>query len=176
MCLRYSSSVVAPIMRSSPRASMGLSMLPASMAPSAAPAPAEALDDGRLADAGLADEDGVVLRPPGEDLDDAPDLLVAPDDGVELAGPGGVGQVAAVALQGLVLVFRVLAGDAVAAPDLLEGLEELLPVDADAVGQGQQQMLGREVLVVEIGPGGVGRPHHLPQLPAQLRGLPADGL
>ena len=39
MCLRYSSSVVAPIARSSPRASMGFSMLPASIAPSAAPAP-----------------------------------------------------------------------------------------------------------------------------------------
>ena len=40
MYLRYSSSVVAPIMRSSPRASIGLSMLPASMAPSPlAPAP-----------------------------------------------------------------------------------------------------------------------------------------
>ena len=39
MCLRYSSSVVAPTARSSPRASIGLSMLPASIAPSAAPAP-----------------------------------------------------------------------------------------------------------------------------------------
>ena len=39
MCLRYSSRVVAPMQRSSPRASAGLSMLPASMAPSAAPAP-----------------------------------------------------------------------------------------------------------------------------------------
>jgi hypothetical protein len=39
MCSRYSSSVVAPTMRSSPRASIGLSMLPASIAPSAAPAP-----------------------------------------------------------------------------------------------------------------------------------------
>src|SRR5256714_820366 len=39
MCLRYSSSVVAPTARSSPRASIGLSMLPASTAPSAAPAP-----------------------------------------------------------------------------------------------------------------------------------------
>ena len=39
MYLRYSSRVVAPIMRSWPRASMGLSMLPASMAPSP-PAPA----------------------------------------------------------------------------------------------------------------------------------------
>ena len=39
MFFRYSSSVVAPIMCSSPRASAGLSMLPASIAPSAAPAP-----------------------------------------------------------------------------------------------------------------------------------------
>ena len=39
MCLRYSSSVVAPTQRSSPRASIGLSRFAASTAPSAAPAP-----------------------------------------------------------------------------------------------------------------------------------------
>ena len=39
MCLRYSSRVVAPMQRSSPRARAGLSMLEASIAPSAAPAP-----------------------------------------------------------------------------------------------------------------------------------------
>src|ERR1700730_15688124 len=39
ICLRYSSSVVAPTQRSSPRASIGLSRLAASTAPSAAPAP-----------------------------------------------------------------------------------------------------------------------------------------
>ena len=39
MCLRYSSSVVAPMVWSSPRASIGLRMLAASIAPSAAPAP-----------------------------------------------------------------------------------------------------------------------------------------
>ncbi len=39
MCLRYSSRVVAPMQCSSPRARAGLSMLPASMAPSALPAP-----------------------------------------------------------------------------------------------------------------------------------------
>ena len=40
MCWRYSSSVVAPTIRSSPRASIGLIMLPASIAPSpVAPAP-----------------------------------------------------------------------------------------------------------------------------------------
>ena len=39
ICLRYSSKVVAPIVWSSPRASIGLSMFDASIAPSAAPAP-----------------------------------------------------------------------------------------------------------------------------------------
>ena len=39
MCFLYSLSVVAPIARSSPRARAGLSMLEASIAPSAAPAP-----------------------------------------------------------------------------------------------------------------------------------------
>ena len=38
-CLRYSPRVVAPTTRRSPRASAGLSMFPASRAPSAAPAP-----------------------------------------------------------------------------------------------------------------------------------------
>ena len=45
----------------------------------------EPLHDGRLADAGVADQDRVVLRPPRQDLHDAADLLVAADDGVELA-------------------------------------------------------------------------------------------
>ena len=39
MCSRYSSNVVAPTIRSSPRASIGLSMLPASIEPSPLPAP-----------------------------------------------------------------------------------------------------------------------------------------
>ena len=39
MCVRYSSRVVAPTARNSPRASIGLSRFPAETAPSAAPAP-----------------------------------------------------------------------------------------------------------------------------------------
>ncbi len=39
MCLRYSSTVVAPMQCSSPRASAGFSIWPASIAPSAFPAP-----------------------------------------------------------------------------------------------------------------------------------------
>ena len=40
----------------------------------------QALDDGRLADAGLADQHRVVLGAARQHLDDAADLLVAPDD------------------------------------------------------------------------------------------------
>jgi hypothetical protein len=48
----------------------------------------EPLHDRRLADAGLTDEHRVVLRPPGQNLDDAPYLLVAADDRVDLVLPG----------------------------------------------------------------------------------------
>ena len=58
----------------------------------------EALDDRGLADAGLADQHGVVLRTAAEHLHGAADLLVAADDGVELALAGEFDQVAAVAL------------------------------------------------------------------------------
>ena len=162
-------------MRSSPRASMGLSMLPASIAPSAAPAPTtvcsssmnvtispslclisfrtalsrssnsprylapghhgaqverddplaaqrlghvaghdplgQALDDGGLADARLADEHRVVLGPAGQHLDHPADLGVPADDRVELAVPGPRGQVDAVLLQRLVGALGVLRRD-----------------------------------------------------------------
>ena len=73
----------------------------------------EALDDRGLADAGLADEHRVVLRAARQHLDDAADLLVAPDDRVELALARVLGEVAAVLLERLVLLLGVLARDAV---------------------------------------------------------------
>ncbi len=200
MYLRYSSSVVAPMVCSSPRASIGLSMLPASIAPSAAPAPTtvcsssmnrmiwpvalgdllqhglepllelaaelgagdqrahvqgddalvlqpfghvaahdalgQPLDDGGLAHARLADQHRVVLGAPAEDLDHAADLLVAADDRVELALARQLGQVAAVLLQRLVGGLRVLAGDALAAADALQRLQDarrvLMPAAASS--------------------------------------------
>ncbi len=45
----------------------------------------QAFGDGRLADAGLADQDGIVLGAARQNLDGAADLLVAADDGIELA-------------------------------------------------------------------------------------------
>ena len=87
-------------------------------------APRQALGDGGLADAGLTDEHRVVLGATREHLDDASDLLVAPDDRVELALAGVLGEVAAVLLECLVLLLRVLAGDPVAAPHLLQRAEQ----------------------------------------------------
>jgi hypothetical protein len=128
----------------------------------------EALDDGGLAHAGLADEHGVVLRPAGQHLDDPPDLVVPADDRVELALAGVLGEVPAVLLEGLVLVLRVLAGDAVAPPDLLQRSQQVLLGDPDPVGQGEEEVLGRQVLVVQPAALLVGPLHHVPEVRAEL--------
>src|SRR5690606_4259170 len=70
----------------------------------------EALGDGGLADPGLADEDGVVLGAAAEDLDDALDLVAAPDDGVELAVVGQLGEVAPEGLQRGGLALLAITG------------------------------------------------------------------
>ena len=80
----------------------------------------ESLDDGGLADARVADEHGVVLRPAREHLDDTADLLVAPDDRVELAGLRELGEVAAELLERLVGALRILRRDALRAAHLLQ--------------------------------------------------------
>ncbi len=120
----------------------------------------QALDDGRLADAGLADEDGVVLGPPRQHLDDPPDLVLAADDRVELALAGQGGQVAGVFLEDLVLALGLGIGHALRAADRGQGLEDRVLVDAvraqDPRGlalrvleHGQEEMLGRDVFVLE---------------------------
>ena len=60
----------------------------------------QALDDGRLADARVADEDGVVLAAPGEDLDGLLDLVGAADHRVDVARPRLGGEVAPVLVEG----------------------------------------------------------------------------
>ena len=115
--------------------------------------------DGRLADAGLADQDRIVLGPPGQHLHRPTDLLVPADDGVDPAQAGHLDQVAAVLLQRLVLLLGVLVGHPLAAADVLEGrqhggvvdaldAEDLLGLALD-LGQGQEQVLGGDVVVLE---------------------------
>ena len=81
-------------------------------------------DDGRLADAGLADQHRVVLGAAREDLDDAADLLVAADDRIELALARELGQVAAVLLERLIRALGILRGHALVAADRRQRLED----------------------------------------------------
>ena len=185
MCLRYSSRVVAPIMRSSPRASIGLIMLPASIAPSAAPAPTMVCSSSMkvmtspsasvislrtafsrssnspryLAPATMLPRSSAmrrlffrlsgtspstmrrarpstmaVLPTPGSPMSTGLFLVrrdstwmtrrissSRPMTGSILPSRAALGEVPPVLLEGLELVLGVLAGDAVAAPDLARG-------------------------------------------------------
>ena len=98
----------------------------------------QAFDDGGLAHAGLADQHRIVLGAPAQHLHDAADFVFAADHRVELALAGGLGQVVGVALQGLVLGFGILVGDALAAAHRDQGLE-----DGVMRGAGAVQQLGR---------------------------------
>ena len=90
----------------------------------------EAFDDRGLADAGLADEDRVVLGAARQHLDDAADLLVAADHRIELALARQLGEVAAVALERLIGAFGVLVGHALRSADGGERLQDRVARDA----------------------------------------------
>lgn len=131
---------------------------------------ARALDDRRLADAGLADEDRVVLGTAGEHLHDPLDLLLAPDDRVELGFASGLREVAAElvehqrrggrALRGAARRGRLLAArvpgqqldDLLAHPVQVGAeLHEDLGGDALALAdQAEQDVLRTDVVVAEL--------------------------
>ena len=140
----------------------------------------EALDDGGLADAGLAQQHGVVLRAAAEDLHRPLDFLLAADDRVELALAGQLGQVAAEAVQGrglrLACPLRFAGGGRGAqaagplgplgafhavAEQVEHLLADLFQLQAEVhqhlgghalllAEQAQQDVLGADVVVVEV--------------------------
>ena len=103
----------------------------------------QAFDDGGLADAGFADQDGVVLGAARQHLDDAADFFVAADHRIELALARELGQVAAVLLQRLVLAFGILIGDALAAAHRRQRLQDPVSRDAARLEQFQRTALCR---------------------------------
>ena len=124
-------------------------------------APGDAFDHRGLADAGLADEDGVVLGAARQDLHGAADLLVAADDRVELALARKLGEVAGVALERVVLAFGVGVGHALGAAHLGQRLHGGLVVDAVGLEDArrrtvvagedrEQEVLGGDELVLEL--------------------------
>ena len=131
----------------------------------------QSLDDRGLADAGVADEHGVVLRPAREHLHDAADLVVAPDDRVEPAVAGRLGEVGAVGRESLALGLGVLPGHLGTGAQVLEPLLERARVALDGalLEEGEQQQVRGEVGVAAGGHqrGGV--------LEHRERGLPETG-
>jgi hypothetical protein len=124
----------------------------------------EAFRDGGLADARLTDQGGVVLRPPRQDLDDPLDLLLAADDRVELAGPGGLGQVDSqlVDSRGLAGPFRLLGrpGGRALGEDADDLVADLVEVDAQRLedagsdaftltDEAEQEVFGADVVVAQ---------------------------
>ncbi len=122
--------------------------------------PREAFDDRGLADARLADQHRVVLGAAREDLDHAPDFLVASYDRIDFAGRGELGQVASVFFQRLVGRFGIRRGHALVAADLLEHRHQLVVRQtsfaqdfrsgARFIEHRDQHVLDRNVLVLEL--------------------------
>ncbi len=90
----------------------------------------QAFDDGGFARARFADEDGVVFGPAGQHLHDAADFLIAADDGIDFAGAGQGGEVAAIFFQGLEFVFGIGVGDALVAAQVGQGAQDVVAFDA----------------------------------------------
>ena len=132
----------------------------------------QALDDGRLAHAGLTDEHRVVLGPAGQHLHDPLDLFLAPDDRVELVVAGQRGEVATELVEhrragrrvrglragcaGAHRLLALVAGEEL--DDLLAdtrqvGAEALEHLGGDALAladQTEQHVLGADVAVAEL--------------------------
>ena len=79
------------------------------------------LDDGGLADTGLADQHGVVLGAALQYLDSPADLVVATDHRVQLALLRPLGEVDSVLVQGLAGFFSLRVAHRLAATHLLDG-------------------------------------------------------
>src|SRR3546814_879425 len=82
----------------------------------------QSLGDRGLADAGLADQDRVVLGPAGEYLHGAANLLVAADDGIELARARDFGEVAGIFLERFIAVLGARTVGGAAAAQRVDGL------------------------------------------------------
>ena len=91
----------------------------------------QALGYGGLAHAGFADDNRVVLLAPGQRLHHLPDFIVAANNGVELPGPGQVGQVYGVPCQRAVVALGPGVVHPAAAADFHKRLIQPFLVDTE---------------------------------------------
>ena len=119
----------------------------------------QAFHDGGLTDAGLTNQNGVVLGSAGEHLHDAANLRVAADDRVKLACAGNGGQVGAVLFESLEGALGVGGVHGAVSSDVGDGLCDELCGSAElvhcfsgaigAAGNTQQNHFGRNVGISE---------------------------
>ena len=120
----------------------------------------QSFHDRGLPDARLADQHRVVLGTARQHLHDAADLLVAADHRVELRFAGLLGEIAREPLERLILLLRLLVGHAMGAAHAFERRQQVVVAHARRrqqlpggralqVGQGEQQVLGRDVGVAQ---------------------------
>jgi hypothetical protein len=120
----------------------------------------QAFGNRRLAHAGLADQNRIVLGAARQHLNGAADFLVAADDGIELSGLRGFSEVAGIFLQGVIALFGGSTVRRAALADGVDRLVETLRGDACVLqglrgfrlfdSQGLQQALGRNETVARL--------------------------
>ena len=120
----------------------------------------DSFDDRRLADARLADEHRIVLRAPREDLHHATNLLVATDDGIDLALASGLGEVTAILLERQELPLGLAIRDALGSSHGRERRQQLVVGDAAGghhgglhlaivLGEREEEVLDGDEIVLE---------------------------
>ena len=123
--------------------------------------PRQAFDNGGLAHARFPNQHRVVLRPARKHLDHAANLFIPADDRIQFSPPRQLREVLGIAVQSLVFAFGILIGDPLIAAHRGECLQNRVPGGSQRrqqhlrrvlliLCQGQQQMLGRYVLVLEV--------------------------
>jgi hypothetical protein len=127
------------------------------------------LDDGRLADAGLANKDRVVLGTARQHLDDPAHFLVASNHRIQLALAGKLGEIAPISRERLVGGLGILRGDPLVTAHFRQCLVEHVFGDSEPLQQlrggrsarlcreGEQQVLGADELVLQPRRFGLGR-------------------
>ena len=110
----------------------------------------KSLDDRGLSDARLTNEDGIVLRATREHLHHPTNLFVTTDDRVDLPGSCTRGEIDAVLLQGLELIFWILRRDPMRPADHPQCVQQLLARHANDLVHGKEQHFNGEKLVAEL--------------------------
>ena len=144
----------------------------------------ETLDDRGLADARLADQHRIILGAARQYLDHAPNLFVASDYRIDLAGRGELGQVATIFFERLISRLGIRRRDALIAADLLQhghqlvvgqaGLAQNFCCRAGFVEHRDQHVLDRHVFVLEFARFLLGAREHAAQALGRIN-LPAVG-